>query len=152
MFNHPSQVRRSPWIFQVTGSPAALGQLTDGRWQLKDITRGGSGGCNRYQASYQRDGHSLVFGPVMSTRMACPDEKIMEQETRCLALLEVVRAYKFADYQGRTGLEMYDQDELRILSFADAPAVGPDAGTEGMNATSKQISKLGGSQNPQNMS
>lgn len=33
----------------------------------------GSVGCNRLGADYQYKNHSVSFGPVMSTRMACPD-------------------------------------------------------------------------------
>ncbi len=91
----------------------------------------GSGGCNRYQASYRVDGVSMSFSPAMSTRMACSDDKIMEQETRYFALLEVVDTYKFADFQGRAGLEMYDENELRILSLVVAPKGVDGAGTEG---------------------
>lgn len=32
---------------------------------------GGTGGCNRYGASYQQQGNRLHFGPIMATRMAC---------------------------------------------------------------------------------
>jgi heat shock protein HslJ len=89
----------------------------------------GSGGCNRYQATYQSDGDALFIDAAMSTRMACPDQKIMEQETHYFALLEMVRTHKFVDYQGRTGLEMYDGEELRILSFTPALAVYAEVGT-----------------------
>ncbi len=89
----------------------------------------GSGGCNRYQATYQSEGDALLIDPAMSTRMACPDPEIMEQETHYFALLEMVRTYKFVDYQGRMGLEMYDGEELRILSFTPAPTVDEEVGT-----------------------
>ncbi len=32
----------------------------------------GNAGCNNYHATYTLDGSTLTFGPVMSTKMACP--------------------------------------------------------------------------------
>jgi heat shock protein HslJ len=40
---------------------------------LEDGVANGGGGCNRWSADYQIDGGALAFGPVLSTRMACPD-------------------------------------------------------------------------------
>lgn len=39
----------------------------------------GSGGCNRYRATYQAGGGKLRFGPAAATRMACAPG-VMEQE------------------------------------------------------------------------
>ncbi|HEY5890733.1 MAG TPA: META domain-containing protein [Acidimicrobiia bacterium] len=86
----------------------------------EDGSVSGSGGCNRYRATYQVEKSSLSFGPAMSTRMACPDIGIMEQETRYFALLERVRSYKHADNHGQAGLEMFDEYEIRILSLVVA--------------------------------
>lgn len=33
----------------------------------------GHGGCNRFFGSYTQNGQALSFGPLASTRMACPD-------------------------------------------------------------------------------
>lgn len=33
----------------------------------------GSGGCNRYQATYTLDGNALSVGPVGATKIGCPD-------------------------------------------------------------------------------
>lgn len=40
---------------------------------------GGNAGCNRYNASYKIEGTTITVGPVMSTRMACPN---MEGESK----------------------------------------------------------------------
>ena len=41
----------------------------------------GDGGCNRYMGSYEGEGDRLKFGPLASTRMACP-EALMNQDDR----------------------------------------------------------------------
>ena len=46
----------------------------------------GFGGCNRFRGSYQQDGASLKIGPLASTRMACPQEK-MKREAEFLDIL-----------------------------------------------------------------
>lgn len=33
----------------------------------------GHGGCNRFFGSYDQNGDSLTFGPLASTKMACPN-------------------------------------------------------------------------------
>ena len=52
----------------------------------------GSGGCNRITGSYQLDGDRLTFGPIASTRMACPEA--MDQEQAFLKALAAVRSYR----------------------------------------------------------
>jgi heat shock protein HslJ len=46
----------------------------------------GSAGCNRFWASYTTDGDSISFGPAATTRMAC-EEPLMTQEQAFLAAL-----------------------------------------------------------------
>jgi heat shock protein HslJ len=52
----------------------------------------GSGGCNRLMGSYEVHGDSLTFGPIATTRMACPAG--METETAFLSALAQVRRWK----------------------------------------------------------
>ncbi len=54
----------------------------------------GSGGCNRFAAPYTLDGPVLSIGPAASTRMACPDPGVMEQESAFLAALGRVARYE----------------------------------------------------------
>jgi copper homeostasis protein (lipoprotein) len=51
----------------------------------------GSGGCNRISGSYESGGDTLTFGPITSTRMACPG---METETAFLKALEGTRRFR----------------------------------------------------------
>ena len=77
---------REPWI------------VLDAR--SKRVT--GSGGCNRISGSYQAGNGTLRFGPMISTKMACP---AMEIETEFLRALENTRRYRIV---GRV-LELVDE-------------------------------------------
>lgn len=48
-------------------------------FDLAESRLGGNAGCNRYNATYKIEGTTLAVGPVMSTRMACPN---MEGESK----------------------------------------------------------------------
>jgi len=61
----------------------------------------GSGGCNRITGSYQAHDSTLRFGPLVTTRMACPG---MSVETRFLRALQGTRRYRIS---GRT-LDLLD--------------------------------------------
>ena len=50
----------------------------------------GSAGCNRMTGTYQLDGQKLKFGPLATTRMACP---AMQTETAFLKALEATTRY-----------------------------------------------------------
>lgn len=87
--------------------------LADTRWQLESLDGeppagaapltlefdaagriSGSGGCNRFSASYTLEGDALRFGPIASTKMACLDEALMQQEMAYLAALADVSHYE----------------------------------------------------------
>ncbi|MGI9330318.1 MAG: META domain-containing protein [Gammaproteobacteria bacterium] len=53
----------------------------------------GNGGCNRYFGEYTLVDSSLRFGTIGSTRMACP-EALMNQEQDFFAALEATRSYR----------------------------------------------------------
>lgn len=47
-------------------------------------------GCNRFTGTYTQEDYKLVFGPLASTRMACP-EPAMKTEQRVSAALTATR-------------------------------------------------------------
>jgi heat shock protein HslJ len=51
----------------------------------------GSGGCNRFTGGYEAGDGTLTFGPLASTRMACPG---MDTETAFLRALEGTRRFR----------------------------------------------------------
>ena len=62
----------------------------------------GSGGCNTISGSYRADGGALRLGPLVTTKMACPDA--MDAERRFLDALERARGFRV---RGET-LELLD--------------------------------------------
>jgi len=47
-------------------------------------------GCNRFTGTYTQDGAALTFGPLATTRMACPEPN-MKTEARVSAALTATR-------------------------------------------------------------
>jgi heat shock protein HslJ len=81
----------------------------------------GFSGCNNFFGGYELDGSSLKFGPVGSTRMACPDLET-GLETEVFKALEQTRAWKF---QGKklfflssdiVALARFSQEKMQGLS------------------------------------
>src|SRR4029079_2397513 len=54
----------------------------------------GSGGCNRVSGPYTRDGSRLELGQLISTRMACADQRLTEQEGAFLSALASVNRHE----------------------------------------------------------
>ena len=48
----------------------------------------GHGGCNRFFGSYDQSGDDLKFGPLASTKMACPN---LDQEQAFMSALQSAR-------------------------------------------------------------
>lgn len=71
----------------------------------------GSGGCNRLTSSYRVDGHTMRFGDIASTRMACMHGA--ETESNFLAALEQVRGWKITGQR----LELADGNGKIMLRF-----------------------------------
>lgn len=56
----------------------------------------GQGGCNSYTGTYKLEDGTLSFGPLASTRRACPEPQ-MSQEDRFFAALGAVKAARIED-------------------------------------------------------
>jgi heat shock protein HslJ len=56
----------------------------------------GFAGCNNFFGGYERDGASLKFGPVGSTRMSCPDLQL-SLETEFFKVLEKTCGWQIRD-------------------------------------------------------
>lgn len=116
----------------VSGTAITLG--LDGKGGVA-----GSAGCNSYSGSYTIDGETLTFGPLVTTRMACP-EAIMQQETAYLSALEGGAAYTIAN--GRLTLVAANGTELVFapaLSLTSGEwtltSLGGEAALDGAPAT-----------------
>lgn len=74
----------------------------------------GSTGCNRFTGSYARGRASLSFGPIASTKMACPDG--MAQEQAFMQALQDVSSWRRLDGT----LELLDEQGTVRLRFESA--------------------------------
>ena len=96
----------------VTGSTITI-DLTGG-------TASGSAGCNIYSGSYELSGTSINFGPMATTRAACPEPPgSMDQENQYLNELQKVEAYSIKS----DGLQMFGSASPVTLLY-DSVVVG----------------------------
>lgn len=74
----------------------------------------GRASCNRYMGTVEISGHSIKFGPLAATKMACIDAAATAQETKYLDALQ--KAERFA-FDG-PALLLYSTGMERPLRFA----------------------------------
>jgi heat shock protein HslJ len=83
------------WALAALGEPAApIGPAAHPptlRLDSKEGRASGFAGCNRFSGGYELAGNRVVFGPLMSTKMAC--ERGMDVESRYLEALGKVNAW-----------------------------------------------------------
>ena len=75
-----------------------------------DGTVNGNAGCNTYRSSYELKEASLVFGPLMSTKMACPS---LEGEN---SFSKILSAPVFATINGVELFFTQDGKEVMVLT------------------------------------
>jgi heat shock protein HslJ len=73
----------------------------------------GSGGCNRYFASYNTSGTSISIWGIGSTKMHCTGPGIMQQESTCLESLGKAAAFTITGNR----LILADANGTTLLSF-----------------------------------
>jgi len=117
-----------------------VASLTDTAWQVQSYNNGrggvvtslqntqltatfdaqgnisGSAGCNSYRGTYIVAGTQLSIGPLATTRMACP-EPVMQQENEFLAALGATGQYSIAG--DRLTLRDADGSTQAVLTSAD---------------------------------
>jgi heat shock protein HslJ len=76
----------------------------------------GNGGCNTYTASYTVDGNKISIGPAATTRMAC-EQAVMDQEQQYLAALATAATYQMSGDK----LELRTADGALAATFTKAP-------------------------------
>jgi heat shock protein HslJ len=85
------------WVLtDLAGTPA----LPGGKATLAFPEAGrvaGNGSCNRFTGSVTVTGDQLKIGPLASTRMACFDEAVSQQEDKYLKALGAVTRYSYQD-------------------------------------------------------
>ncbi len=81
------------WVAEeVSGQPVALG-VESNLLVAADGKVSGNAGCNGYFGSVIIDGQAMSFGNLGSTKIACP-EPAMSQENRLLGALDSTRGYR----------------------------------------------------------
>lgn len=84
-------------LVEVGGAPVPAAADSNRRPGLRLVPAGhkvqGLAGCNRMMGSYELNGPSLKFGPLATTRMACPS---MDAEQAYLAALGATTRYEIA--------------------------------------------------------
>jgi len=73
----------------------------------------GSSGCNTFTGSYQTSGTMLTLGPLATTRMAC-EQAIMDQEQAYLAALAATKSYGIVGNM----LTLSDAGGVRMVEYA----------------------------------
>lgn len=130
------------WVLQEFGPDGSRTPVlpdTSVTLTFEDGRISGSANCNTFFADVTQEGSALSFGPIGSTRMACP-EPIMQQENDFLAALALVNHYVVAE--GQLTLT-YDGG---LLIFATAPTeVVPD--NSSLEGTSWVLVSLGSADN-----
>lgn len=80
---NPQILRSTPWV--LVNNPKINVQFMDAE------RIAGSGGCNRFVGNYRLVGNRLKLGPIVSTKMACTEGKIMAEETKFFQALETAQ-------------------------------------------------------------
>lgn len=85
------QLEGTYWrLIELNGRPAVAaesGRSAYLRFEKDSARVVGSTGCNRLTGSYKHDAEVLRFGPAATTRMACLDAQLNDQETGFLKAL-----------------------------------------------------------------
>jgi heat shock protein HslJ len=86
-------------LVELDGRPA-LGTASERAAQLRFVADSGrvvgSTGCNRLSGSYERTGASLRFGPAITTKMACLDPQMNQQEVAFIAAIDATERHEVA--------------------------------------------------------
>lgn len=114
-------VTANPWQLQSyagpdgTTVPAVNSTTVTASFTLNNGLTG-SGGCNQYSARYLVKETSIVISGVASTKMNCPGDGVMEQESRYFSLLEQAAALRVHD----RALTLYGTDGKPLLVLTAA--------------------------------
>jgi heat shock protein HslJ len=117
--NTSASLLGTEWTLRdIAGTPAlASPQAT---LQFPEAGRvAGSGSCNRFTGSVEISGVNLKFGPLASTRMACMDNGVSDQEARYLKALGAATRYTLENGDLLIYCEGYDKP-LRFSRAAPA--------------------------------
>lgn len=81
-----------------------------------DGTVAGDASCNRFSGTYTLDGDRLSFSGLATTKMACPESGVMEQEAAILLALEATASFEIEGER----LSLLEADEELVLTLVAA--------------------------------
>ncbi len=118
--NSPASLLGTEWLLRdIAGAPAL--EAPQATLQFPEAGRAvGNGSCNRFTGSVEIFGTTLKFGPLASTRMACMNNGVGDQEDRYIKALGA--ATRYALENGR--LLIYCEGYAKPLPFSRAGGAG----------------------------
>lgn len=132
----------SQWRLVSFGAPGAETPVIEGSTVTLEFgagsQAGGSGGCNSYGGEYQVQGGALSVSQIVSTLMACVDERVTQQEQQYFQALEAAGRFELAADQ----LTIWYDDGQGVLNFVRASATADD-GSAGVQPTPEQADEAG---------
>jgi heat shock protein HslJ len=95
-----SSIGGAEWhAIEIDGTAAVPNDVSQRPSLLVDIDSArvsGSAGCNRFGGGATVSGETIRFTKLFSTRRACIDDRLNQQETRYLAALEAVDRFSIS--------------------------------------------------------
>jgi len=123
----------SDWHVTKMGSVAIVAGKEPTIRFTKDGKIEGTTGCNRFFGSYVQDGAKVTFSGTGATKMACPQDGVMQQEAAFLAILQgdALVAFeqpgKALSHLTLTGANGISFTGIPILYVPGKPAPKPDS-------------------------
>ncbi len=123
----------SDWHVTKMGSVAIVSGKEPTIRFTKDGRIEGTTGCNRFFGSYVQDGAKVTFSGTGATKMACPQDGLMQQEAAFLAILQgeaelsFERPGKALSHLTLTGANGTSFTGIPILYVPSKPAPKPDS-------------------------
>jgi heat shock protein HslJ len=115
-----TKVIGTQWLVEdIGGKPVMSGVQTTLRFDAPGKVSG-SGGCNLYNGGVRIMSGTLLFGPIQTTRKACP-EAVMKQETAYFDALVGARGVE-VDGGALYFLDLTNSRSVRFSQLAAPPA------------------------------
>ena len=99
----PALEGRTWRLVSIDGRPALSGVRVTAIFEGEANRVAGSAGCNQYFGSATVKGDRLEVGPLGSTKMFCPADGVMPQESAYLDALSKATTYRMAGTQLQLG-------------------------------------------------
>jgi heat shock protein HslJ len=111
----PPSLPDSAWLAEDIGQAGVIDMLQSTLKFDVNMNVSGNGGCNRYFGSAKVNGDEIIFSQLGSTKMAC-SQAVMNQEQLFLTALTAMRSWRI-DAE-RNLLYMNNEEGETILRFS----------------------------------